>query len=708
LPRALPEQPIDVLKFFVGAWKMEALIVEPALPGGLEARAGGTQTFELVADGKFLRGHDTETKSLFEILAVQSWNPQEETFQGWSFNSNGDFTGPAVGTWDAGKRVLLWKETLGDLRATQEFEFVTGNTVKVHHVHRDKDNKIVFEARQTMTRLDKPADVQRMPIDPKRPVEMKILDHIPGDWRNHVAITFADVPNAPKAFTAHLALRHILAGRMIECRETNEESEQQDYWVIGYDARLKKFRFWHFSAKGNVVEIDGAFDEGRKTLTWKSTDKLVEGRWTFCSDDEREVVHAGKDPKGNPIYQVEGLCKRIKPKPFVLRAKGQLAEQTFDTLKEVVAKAGAGDTIEIRGNGPFVSDLARVKKALRLRAAEGFKPIITFQHVPLGQFWQGMMEVHAPLVVEGIEFRYVRPEKGGVVQAFLVTSDLRMTNCRVVTQGETNAIGLVTGSVELHRCEILTQRWSGIRWNFDGAAKLVLNESLYAGPEALTLHAHAPRAKIHDLDVRINRSTLVGAQSMMSWLVDHVQPAVKEGRKPLRVHAADSVFSLDEKEQRMVCVQGNVDGEYQEAVKVKMLLEQSMSWSEERNLYPAQSFVGLGDWKKGRLLPGGYLCGNVEEWCKFWGIGPTKSTQGAARFLGGDLLSKLQTNMYGVTPADFRLAKGSAGQADGKALGADINLVGPGDAFEAFRKTSAYQEWRKQTDALLNTAAKTK
>ena len=43
------------------------------------ARAAGTQTFEFVADGKYLRGCDTETKGQFETLSVQSWDPVEQT-----------------------------------------------------------------------------------------------------------------------------------------------------------------------------------------------------------------------------------------------------------------------------------------------------------------------------------------------------------------------------------------------------------------------------------------------------------------------------------------------------------------------------------------------------------------------------------------------------------------------------------------------------
>jgi hypothetical protein len=50
----------------------------------------------------------------------------------------------------------------------------------------------------------------------------------------------------------------------------------------------------------------------------------------------------------------------------------------------------------------------------------------------------------------------------------------------------------------------------------------------------------------------------------------------------------------------------------------------------------------------------------------------------------------------------FRLAKGSPGKGEGgRDIGADVDLVGPGAAYEKWKKTKEYEEWRKQTDTLL-------
>ena len=67
---------------------------------------------------------------------------------------------------------------------------------------------------------------------------------------------------------------------------------------------------------------------------------------------------------------------------------------------------------------------------------------------------------------------------------------------------------------------------------------------------------------------------------------------------------------------------------------------------------------------------------------------------------GGDLRAKVGQ----LSPGDFRLAKGSPGQGagpGGKDLGADVDRVGPGAAYERWKKTPEFQEWRKKADDLM-------
>ena len=71
-----------------------------------------------------------------------------------------------------------------------------------------------------------------------------------------------------------------------------------------------------------------------------------------------------------------------------------------------------------------------------------------------------------------------------------------------------------------------------------------------------------------------------------------------------------------------------------------------------------------------------------------------------ACYLPGDLLAKVKLSPELVTPEDFRLhpeSRGYRAGKDGQDLGADVDLVGPGPAYERWKKTPEYQQWLKDT-----------
>jgi hypothetical protein len=91
------------------------------------------------------------------------------------------------------------------------------------------------------------------------------------------------------------------------------------------------------------------------------------------------------------------------------------------------------------------------------------------------------------------------------------------------------------------------------------------------------------------------------------------------------------------------------------------------------------------------------------DWNRFWALQETDSQLGQAKFQGGDLLGKAGLTPHLLTPEDFRLRPDSLGYRagkDGKDLGADVDLVGPGAAYERWKKTPEYQQWLKDSGQL--------
>ncbi len=89
------------------------------------------------------------------------------------------------------------------------------------------------------------------------------------------------------------------------------------------------------------------------------------------------------------------------PGAFALLGGKGVAERKFDTLAEAVQGASEGDTIEIHGNGPFVSEPIAISNALTIRAGKGFRPrIIRSETQPRHNF---LLVSDAPLNLEGLE-----------------------------------------------------------------------------------------------------------------------------------------------------------------------------------------------------------------------------------------------------------------------------------------------------------------
>jgi serine/threonine-protein kinase len=311
---ALPRMAADLPRHLVGVWKMESVVVQPKLPPE-HARTTGVSTHELVAGGDFLRCYSaSDTRR--DALIVLNYDREKQAIRGWFFLSNGENTGPGVGIWDANKRTLLWMEKLpGGNQAVQQFEFIDGNTIKTHLFHQDSGNNIVFELRSTFTRLDKPANDKRMPVDPNRPVEMNVLDRMIGAWHNELTLTPSRNADARAAITARIKAQPILGGRLIEFYETTEPTRRTDYWLAGYDAEAKKYRKWHFMSPGLATEWTGSWDDGKETFKWQNAKNTQTESWMFRATNEREIVIAVDKSEREKFFSFEGVSKRFVPVP---------------------------------------------------------------------------------------------------------------------------------------------------------------------------------------------------------------------------------------------------------------------------------------------------------------------------------------------------------------------------------------------------------
>src|SRR5262249_38845130 len=125
--------------------------------------------------------------------------------------------------------------------------------------------------------------------------------------------------------------------------------------------------------------------------------------------------------------------------PFVLPARGGKAEHAFATLAWAVGAAASGDTIEVRGDGPFWVEATglRVDKPLTICAGAGYRPVFKLAQALPGQVRnKHIFEIYAPITLEGLTFDRTGEHEGTTGERaalYVQNGALRMANCRLRT-----------------------------------------------------------------------------------------------------------------------------------------------------------------------------------------------------------------------------------------------------------------------------------
>ena len=475
------------------------------------------------------------------------------------------------------------------------------------------------------------------------------------------------------------------------------------------------------SLDGEALSILGAgFKElklvpGKYRLHAKKDGQPVKDEVVTITRDGRKVVTVTRERSGgsdSPSAPAVEALARSEPGAFVLLGSKWVAERKLNTLAEAVQFARHGDTIEVRGNGPFAVDPLVIKSPLVIRAGDGFRPVIEASEkfceavaVDDGKTTFKLLTATAPLVLEGLEFRCrVRYRKDGTWPVLLwTTRTLHAANCRFLTQKVPVQFCPWEDSAEVRNCEFLSSEYALYpTWG----KPLVVDNCVLTGKVA-GKQVGDPR----DVPLRLTRNTFrtgdvsflfnaFGQEANGTWIVPFGQEAeifaAADSIPVLRVEASDNVFHTRHvleflQRPKAVLPPGEAEA----------FLGRMVSWQGRRNAYEVDgAFLNLTSVWPGRYLQPAKLPAGLAGWKQLWGETEADAVEGQVRFQGGDPLANVDIAPEKITLDDFRLRADSAGYRagpDGKDLGADVDLVGPGDAYERWRQTPEYQEWLKVT-----------
>jgi hypothetical protein len=283
---------------------------------------------------------------------------------------------------------------------------------------------------------------------------------------------------------------------------------------------------------------------------------------------------------------------------------------------------------------------------------------------------------------------------------------LHVANCRFLTQKtEVQILLRGAGPAEVRNSEFLLsptytcaagtyQTWALDWWP---EKRLVADNCLFTSAFSVVHKVGRPKGA----SLRLTRNAFRAGQPVFRFEVrdpgDHGRAFAEEDWTvpALRVEASGNLFHGD-----------SVFGFHQFVKEIlppgeaEACLTRMVGWQGERNVYPVgRAFLKLTCQPR-RDLPPAKLPAGLAGWKQLWGTAEAESVEGRVRYQGGDPLAKVEVAAEKLTPEDFRLRADSAGHragADGKDLGPDVDLVGPGPAYERWKKTPDYQQWRKET-----------
>jgi hypothetical protein len=397
-------------------------------------------------------------------------------------------------------------------------------------------------------------------------------------------------------------------------------------------------------------------------------------------------------------------------KPFRILSRAGRAEQQFATLAGALTAAHSDDTIEVRGDGPFITDPIRiVGRALTIRATDGFRPVLRLSpDAALGD--KPLLSTDAPLVLEGLDLQRVggRSWESGsptyLEVLYSLYAPLHAVNCRFALDrqgGPQHGLHCINtrGSpwCEVRNCQFVHRDGSFLALaQLRSGTRCVVSNCLVACGYGVLLNFRDTARE--DLSIELTGNTFVGYSPLSLNLFEQPAALERPAVRPIRVTASSNLwggsFSCNQTGEMLA------RGPSLSAKEAEELLVRLIDWHERQNLYrPSQEHLKLSlDFRP--QVPTRPRT-RLADWLEFWHLpNDTGSLEALSRFQRDDISARLESAAELLTPADFRLLPGAPGKGAGlrgKDLGADLDLVGPGAAYERWRKTPEYQQWLQET-----------
>jgi formylglycine-generating enzyme required for sulfatase activity len=727
----VPHPEMKVLDRLVGDWQTQGTIKTPDKPAGVKFTTSVAS--RKILGGRLIASQETGLPGHPDAYWLTGYDRNMKAFRFWMFNADGNVM-ELGGGWDDKSQTMKWNWAGRDGSTSAATWHWTSPDRRVWTtVMKDASGKTSLDIDATSVRQNEPGWVQL--FNGKNLAGWKTHPSKADGWtiegnelvgRGPGSYLFSergDYENFHLRVEAH-ANAAANAGQVFR---TPFGAADKDGYVGGYEADIGDFggALIYFDKQGKRVSPP-VTERFVKDNEWFTQEVIARGNHIIILVNGKKVVDhvdmTDTHRRGHLALQAwrpktvvrfrKIEIKELPPTdvaPFVLLARDKRAESRHATLADAVKAAQPGDTIEIHGNGPFDTEPIRTdNKALTIRAGAGFRPHL--RHQPVNAEAKGaLLSTGGPLVLEGLTLeRGANPETKTFAAGTSVVSvhkaPLRLANCRFVGRQLQAVVSqhLVADGV-IANCEVLGQNQSGIHFNTPPSGRLVLDNNLVVAANGVgrAITDGDRLDKLENVAVSLRRHTILAGHPLSFHTNIPLDPAklADPKRRRMRLDASGNIFSGE-----VACGFPAIDKSL-ELKDAAPLLPKLLSFQDDDNLYDVDSDAFLEVYRQ-EGVPFKTIT-SLAEWHKFWDVTRSSSQVGKPVFVGGDVNAKTRADPAAVTAADFRLAPGSPGKGAGPGgtdLGADVDLVGPGPAYEKWKKTKEYEAWRKECDKLMASA----
>jgi hypothetical protein len=252
-----------------------------------------------------------------------------------------------------------------------------------------------------------------------------------------------------------------------------------------------------------------------------------------------------------------------------------------------------------------------------------------------------------------------------------------------------------------------------------GRLRVLVENCVFSGFSGCTVHQGSPAAGA-SLDLRHN--TLVLHEAIRMHLDLPIRELGKgDGRAFLHIATSRNVFDTDgsllsfqsdrhntAETERIARASRGESGKNAAPRRGKAQItpgsavianiKKAVAWHSEQDLYSGSgALLALVSSQSPQRLSALGIPGNLVEWNQYWGISPPVITRLAdGLFDGQSLRSKAAAAPQSLWAADYRRMFPSRGlwrPLESRLEGANTTLVGPGEAYTAWKNTIDYRAW---------------